>query len=329
MHRERHMKKSQTKQSSAWNRKHLLGLQGLSAEELMIVLEHATSFKEVLGRRIKKVPALQGRTIINLFLEPSTRTRTSFELAAKRLSGDIINMTGSASSFAKGETVADTARNLQAMNPDVIVVRHSHSGAPEVMSRHVSCAIVNAGDGCHEHPTQGLLDLMTIQEKKGRIAGLKVVIVGDILHSRVARSDIYSLVTLGADVHVCGPGSMLPQGIEKLGVKAHLSLEEALNEADVIMLLRIQMERESRVLIPSLREYARQFGLNRRKMAAAKKDAIIMHPGPINRGIEISHELADGPASVILDQVANGIAVRMAVLYLVASMVKRDDLETV
>lgn len=302
-----------------WTRKHFLGIRGMSAAEIETVLEHAFSFKEVSSRRIKKVPTLRGRTIINLFLEPSTRTRTSFEIAAKRLSGDIINISGSGSSIVKGETLCDTARNLQAMNPDIIIVRHQAAGAPEMVAQHVSCGVVNAGDGFHEHPTQAILDVMTIKEKKGRIQGLKVVIIGDILHSRVARSDIYALTALGADVHVCGPGSMLPLGIEMLGVKVHLDVEEAVQDADVIMLLRVQLERDSGGQIPSTREYARRFGLNRKRIGGAKSNVIIMHPGPINRGIEISHELADGPASVILDQVANGVASRMAVLYLVAS----------
>jgi aspartate carbamoyltransferase catalytic subunit len=276
-----------------WRHTHLLGMEGLTAPEIQTVLHHSLSFKEVSSRRIKKVPTLRGRTVIHLFLEPSTRTRTSFEIAAKRLSADIINITGGASSLVKGETLVDTAKNLQAMNPDVIVIRHGSSGAPEMISRLVDCCVINAGDGSHEHPTQALVDAMTIQEKKGRIAGLKVVIVGDILHSRVARSNIYALTTLGADVHVCGPGSMIPKGVERLGVKIHLNLEKALEGADVVMLLRIQLERESGMLIPNNREYARQFGLNPKKLARAKPDAIIMHPGPITRGVAISHELAD------------------------------------
>jgi aspartate carbamoyltransferase catalytic subunit len=292
----------------------------MSAEEILTVLKHAESFKEVSTRRIKKVPTLRGRTIIHLFLEPSTRTRTSFEIAAKRLSGDIINISNTGSSMVKGETLSDTARNLQAMNPDVIVIRHRASGAAEIISQLVECSVINAGDGCNEHPTQALLDVMTIMEKKGRVAGLKVVIIGDILHSRVARSNIYALTTLGAGVHICAPGSMIPVGIEEFGVKVHLSVEEAVQDADVIMLLRIQLERESSLLIPSTREYARRFGLNKEKIRNAKKDVIIMHPGPINRGVEISHDLADGPSSVILDQVANGVASRMAALYLVAGV---------
>ena len=304
-----------------WKRRHLLGIQGMTAAEILTILEHAQSFKEVLSRRIKKVPTLRGRTIINLFLEPSTRTRTSFEIAGKRLSGDVINVNTAGSSFSKGETLFDTARNLQAMSPDVLVVRHHASGAPHLMAQFLkNCAIVNAGDGAHEHPTQALLDVMTIQEHKKKIAGLKVVIVGDILHSRVARSDIYALLALGAEVHVCAPGSMLPTDVNEMGVHVHYRIEDAVKDADVIMLLRIQFERKSGVLIPSTREYSRHFGLNGARFKLAKKDAIIMHPGPINRGVEIAHELADGPASVILDQVENGVAIRMAVLYLVSSV---------
>ena len=302
-----------------WRHHHFLGIKGLTVDEIQILLDHAQSFKEVSLRRIKKLPTLRGRTIINLFLEPSTRTRASFEIAAKRLGGDTINMSGSGSSLVKGESLFDMARNLQAMNPDVIIMRHPFAGAPEICSKLVQCSVVNAGDGFHEHPTQALLDVMTIQEKKGSIEGLKVVIVGDILHSRVARSDIFALLTLGADVHVCGPGSMIPTGLDQLGVKVHLNIEEAVEGSDVIMLLRIQLERESGALIPSLREYARRFGINKKKIRGAKKNVILMHPGPINRGVEISHDLADGPQSVILDQVSNGVAMRMAVLYLVAS----------
>lgn len=307
-----------------WTRGSLLSIQELSVAEIETVLAHAVSFKEVLHRRIKKVPPLRGRTIINLFFEPSTRTRTSFEMAAKRLSADIINISTVGSSLSKGETLADTARNLQAMNPDTVIIRHQSSGAAEVFASAVNCSVINAGDGSHEHPTQALLDAMTILEKKGKIAGLKVVILGDIRHSRVARSNIYCLKKLGADVHVCGPGSMLPLEFAQLGVKVHFKLEDAIADADVVMLLRIQLERDSGNLIPGLREYARHFALTQEKIRICKPDCIIMHPGPMNRGVEISHDLADGPQSVILDQVGNGIATRMAVLYLTASVAQGE-----
>ena len=298
------------------NKKDLLGMQDLSVDEINLILDTAESFIEVSTREIKKVPTLRGKTVINLFLEPSTRTRTSFEIAGKRLSADTINISASASSVVKGETLIDTAKNLEAMNPDVIVIRHSASGAPHMLAKRVKQSVINAGDGAHEHPTQALLDMMTIKARKGRIAGLKVAIVGDIAHSRVARSNIYGLTRMGAQVTVAGPATMLPRHIERMGVSVHRQIEEAVKGADVIMMLRIQTERERQSLFPSLREYARCFCLNGRNIRLAKDDVLVMHPGPINRGIEIAPEIADGPASVILEQVTNGVAVRMALLYL-------------
>jgi aspartate carbamoyltransferase catalytic subunit len=298
------------------NRKDILGIQELSVEEIDLILETADSFIEVSTREIKKVPTLRGKTVINLFYEASTRTRTSFEIAAKRLSADTINISASTSSVVKGETLIDTAKNLEAMNPDVIVIRHSAAGAPHMLAGILRQSIINAGDGAHEHPTQALLDMMTIRSKKGGIAGLKVAIVGDIAHSRVARSNIHGLTKMGAQVCVSGPATMIPRGIEKMGVVVHMRIEEAIRDADIIMMLRIQTEREKQNIFPSLREYAQYFSLNRRNIGLARKDVLIMHPGPINRGVEISPDLADGPHSIILDQVTNGVAVRMALLYL-------------
>ncbi len=308
-----------------WTRKDLLGLEELSKEELTLLLQQAKAFKEVSGRAIKKVPALRGRTVALCFLEPSTRTRASFELAAKRLSADILQVQGSSSSLVKGESVVDTARNLEAMRVDVVVVRHSASGVPASVARAIRSNVINAGDGAHEHPTQGLLDLFTIQEKKGRIEGLKVVIVGDILHSRVARSDLWGLTKLGADVTVCGPPTLVPPTIEALGVKVSYDLDKPLAQADVVMALRLQLERQKERHIPSFREYTRLYGLTQKKLARAKPDLIVMHPGPVNRGIEIAPDVADGPQSVILEQVTNGIAVRMAVLYLVAGVTAEEE----
>lgn len=298
------------------NRKDILGIQELSVGEIDLILETADSFIEVSNREIKKVPTLRGKTVINLFYEASTRTRTSFEIAAKRLSADAINISASTSSVVKGETLIDTARNLEAMNPDVIVIRHSAAGAPHMLAGILRQSIINAGDGAHEHPTQALLDMMTIRAKKGGIAGLKVALVGDISHSRVARSNIHGLTKMGARVSVAGPATMIPRGIERMGVAVHLRIEEAIRDADIIMMLRIQTEREKQNIFPSLREYSTYFSLNRRNIGLARKDVLIMHPGPINRGVEISPDLADGPHSIILEQVTNGVAVRMALLYL-------------
>jgi aspartate carbamoyltransferase catalytic subunit len=298
------------------NRKDILGIQELSVEEIRLILDTADSFIEVSTREIKKVPTLRGKTIINLFYEASTRTRTSFEIAGKRLSADTINISSSSSSVVKGETLIDTARNLEAMNPDIIVIRHGAAGAPHLLASLLRQSIINAGDGAHEHPTQALLDMMTIRAKKGGISGLKVAIVGDIVHSRVARSNIHGLTKMGARVTVAGPATMMPREISKMGVVVHTQIEEAIREADIIMMLRIQTEREKQNLFPSLREYARYFSLNRRNIGLARKDVLVMHPGPINRGVEISPDIADGPCSIILDQVTNGVAVRMALLYL-------------
>jgi aspartate carbamoyltransferase catalytic subunit len=298
--------------------KDLLGIKELSVEDIILILDTAESFIEVSTREIKKVPALRGRTVINLFLEASTRTRTSFEIAGKRLSADTINISSSTSSIVKGETLIDTAKNLEAMNPDIIVIRHSAAGAPHLLARTVKQAIINAGDGAHEHPTQALLDLMTIRSRKGKIAGLNVAICGDIAHSRVARSNIYALTKMGAAVTVCGPATMMPKDVERMGVRACCKLEEALVDADIIMMLRIQLERQTEHIFPSLREYATYFGLNRKNITLAKDDVLVMHPGPVNRGVEIAPDIADGPCSVILDQVANGVAVRMALLYLLS-----------
>ena len=299
-------------------KKDLLGIKDLSVDEINLILDTAESFIEVSTREIKKVPTLRGKTVINLFMEASTRTRTSFEIAGKRLSADTINISASTSSVVKGETLIDMARNLEAMNPDVIVLRHNASGAPHLLAKLVKQSIINAGDGAHEHPTQALLDMMTIKAKKGRIAGLKVAIVGDIAHSRVARSNIYGLTRMGAQVAVAGPATMLPRAIEQMGVTVHHRMEDAVQGADIIMMLRIQMERENQNIFPSLREYSKYFCLNRKNIRLAKDDVLVMHPGPINRGVEIAPDIADGPASVILEQVTNGVAVRMALLYLLS-----------
>jgi aspartate carbamoyltransferase catalytic subunit len=296
--------------------KDILGIKELSVEEITLILDTADSFLEVSTREIKKVPTLRGKSVINLFYEASTRTRTSFEIAAKRLSADTINISASTSSVVKGETLIDTAKNIEAMNPDIIVIRHSAAGAPHMLASLLRQSIINAGDGAHEHPTQALLDMMTIRTRKGRIAGLKVAIVGDISHSRVARSNIHGLTKMGAHVFVAGPATMLPRNIESLGVVAYSRIEEAIKDADIVMMLRIQTEREKQNLFPSLREYAQHFSLNRKNIALAREDCIVMHPGPLNRGVEISPDIADGPHSVILDQVTNGVAVRMALLYL-------------
>lgn len=305
----------------SFTHKHILGIEQLAKEDIQLILDTADAFKEVNSRDIKKVPTLRGKTIINAFFEASTRTRLSFEIAGKRLSADTVNISGSTSSVVKGETLEDTARNIEAMAPDIIVIRHGHSGAPHYLSERVGCSVVNAGDGAHEHPSQALLDLMTMREHKGSIEGLEVAIVGDITHSRVVRSNIYALSKMGARVRLCGPGTMLPIGIEKLGnVEVFTDMQEAIKDADVVMMLRIQMERQSNIMLPSLREYARFYGLNPTNLVLAKPDAIVMHPGPMNRGVEISSVVADGKQNVILDQVENGVAVRMALLYLVSGV---------
>jgi len=298
--------------------KNLLSLAPLSVEDIQLILETADSFKEVSGREIKKVPALRGRTVVNLFFEPSTRTRTSFELAAKRLSADVINFSPSSSSVVKGETLLDTARNIEAMQADIIVLRHSSAGAAETLARGVKSSVINAGDGWHEHPTQALLDLYTIRERGMAFKGLRVAIVGDVAHSRVARSNILALTKLGAEVCVVGPPTMIPLGIEKMGVRVFHHLDEGLRDVQVIMMLRLQLERQGRALFPTIREYARLYGLTAERVKMADPKAIVMHPGPINRGVEIAPEVADSLSSVILDQVANGVAVRMGVLYLMS-----------
>ncbi|HBG47844.1 MAG TPA: aspartate carbamoyltransferase [Deltaproteobacteria bacterium] len=308
-------------------RKDLLGIEDLERDEIELILATAESFKEVSEREIKKVPTLRGRTIINLFYEASTRTRTSFEIAAKRMSADAVNISVSSSSVVKGETLRDTAKNLEAMRPDCIVIRHSSSGTPGMLSKYLACPVVNAGDGAHEHPSQALLDMLTVKEKKGTIEGLKVSIIGDITHSRVARSNIYGFTKMGAEVTVAGPPTMLPAGIEKLGCRATSSMDEAIRGADVVMMLRIQIERQSESFFPSVREYSRLYGLDETKLKAAKDDVVILHPGPINRGVEISTEVADGPYSVILDQVTNGVAVRMAIFYHLLGGAKEEHTE--
>ena len=308
-----------------WKRKDLLGLESLSAEEIELILQTADSFKEISQRPIKKVPTLRGQTVVLFFFEPSTRTRTSFELAAKRMSADIVNIQTNASSLTKGETLKDTAKNIEAMKVDMIIMRHPSSGAPHLLARSVKSSIINAGDGSHEHPTQGLLDIFTIKEHKKKISGLNVSIIGDIAHSRVARSNIWGLTKLGAKVTVCGPATLMPPEIERLGVKVTYDVKEAIEGADVINMLRIQLERQGQSLIPSIRDYSMKFGLDSDKMKYAKKDVLIMHPGPINRGVELTPEVADGPYSVILEQVTNGIAVRMAVLYLVSGVKERTE----
>lgn len=299
-----------------WNRKHLLGLEEMEKWEIEHILDQAASFREISTRVIKKVPALRGRTIVNLFFEPSTRTRTSFELAAKRLSADTVNISAQTSSIVKGETLKDTARNIEAMQIDAIIMRHSMSGAPHFLSRCVKASVINAGDGSHEHPTQGLLDIFTMREKKGNIKGLKVAIVGDITHSRVARSNIWGLKKLGAEVIVVGPPTLIPPEIENIGVRVSYSLEEVIEEVDVLNILRLQLERQKRGLFPSIREYSRFYGITMDKLKKAKKDILIMHPGPVNLGVELSPEVVNDPRTVILEQVTNGVAIRMAVLYL-------------
>ena len=308
----------------AFTQRHLLGLEGVPAAEIEAILDTAASFKEISERDIKKVPTLRGKTVVNLFYEPSTRTRTSFEIAEKRLSADTLSVAVSASSVLKGETLADTALNIEAMAPDMIVLRHASSGAGHLLSRICRSRIINAGDGMHEHPTQALLDAFTIREHKQHFDGLKIAIVGDLLHSRVLRSNILSLTTLGADVWACGPSTLVPPALDRFGVHVTTSVDEAVADADVIMMLRIQQERMDGAFVPSLREYFNTFGMTAERVGRAKPDVIIMHPGPMNRGVEIASDVADGPYSVILEQVANGVAVRMAVLYLLAGEAEAD-----
>ncbi len=307
-----------TTPSATLRSRHLLGIADVEPDEIELILETALAMKEIGTRSIKKVPTLRGRTVMNLFFEPSTRTRLSFELAEKRLSADTLGVTTAGSSVAKGETLADTARTLEAMAPDMIVIRHAASGAPHLLARIGKASIINAGDGTHEHPTQALLDALTMRERKGRLAGLRVSIVGDLLHSRVLRSNALLLTRMGADVCACGPATLVPPGLDRLGVRVTSSMDAAIDGADVVMMLRIQHERMRGLFLPSMREYFTQFGLTRQRLERAAPDVIVMHPGPLNRGVEIDSEVADGPWSVILDQVANGVAVRMAVLYLLA-----------
>jgi aspartate carbamoyltransferase catalytic subunit len=311
-----------------WTRKDLLGLEELTKEEIEFILSTAESFKEVSSREIKKVPALRGKTVVNLFYEPSTRTRVSFEVAAKRLSADVINIATETSSVKKGETLIDTGTNIQALNADIIVMRHNYSGAAAMLARSLNISVVNAGDGWHEHPTQALLDIFTLKEKLGHIDGLKVSIVGDIAHSRVARSNVWGLTKLGAKVTVCAPKILIPAGIEEMNVKVSNDIDEAINGADAINVLRMQFERDEGAAFPAQLEYYKQFGVTEERLSKAKKDIIVMHPGPINRGIEMSSGVADGANSVILEQVTNGIAVRMAVLFLVASARDKNEKNT-
>ena len=295
--------------------RHLLGIETLAPADIRTILDTADALKEILGRPIKKVPTLRGKTVINLFYEPSTRTRSSFEIAERVLSADSLSIAAATSSAQKGETLLDTAKNLEAMNPDMVIIRHASSGAPHLLARHCRFSVVNAGDGAHEHPTQALLDALTLRQRRGRLEGLRVAIVGDILHSRVARSNLWLLTKMGAQVVLCGPPTLIPPGIEALAPVTH-DIEEAIKGADAIMMLRLQLERMEGGFFPTTREYHLRFGLTEERVRRGKKDVLIMHPGPINRGVEIASEVADGPYSVILDQVTNGVAVRMAVLYL-------------
>jgi aspartate carbamoyltransferase catalytic subunit len=297
--------------------KHILGLDHLSVSDIEHILNTAESFKEISARTIKKVPVLRGKTVVTLFFEPSTRTRLSFDIAAKRMSADTFSITATTSSTTKGETLADTARNIEAMMPDILIMRHPSSGASHYLARHIKTSVINAGDGTHEHPSQGLLDLMTVKEHKGKISGLKIAIIGDISHSRVAHSDIIGFSKMGAKVFVSGPATLIPQKIEQLGATVCSTITEAVDNADIVMPLRIQKERQNDPLIPSFREYASFFGINRQVLQAAKPDALLMHPGPINRGVELAPDVADSSQSVILDQVTNGVAIRMALMYLV------------
>ena len=302
----------------SFKRKDLLGLAALSSEEIALLLEAAEPFKEVSGREIKKVPALRGKTVVNLFFEPSTRTRTSFELAAKRLSADVVNFSPSSSSVVKGETLLDTARNIESMQADILVLRHSSAGAAEILAKDSRLSVINAGDGWHEHPTQALSDLFTIQEKKGQVRDLQVAIVGDLAHSRVARSNIHALTKMGANVRVVGPPTMIPPFLQRLGVQVFYDFDKAISGVDVFIMLRLQLERQGRSLFPSIREYARLYGLTAERVQRAAKDVLVMHPGPVNRGVEISHDVVDSSSAVILDQVSNGVAVRMGLMYLLS-----------
>jgi len=308
-----------------FSRKDILDMESLSVDEITLILDTSDRMKEISERPVKKVPTLRGKTVVLFFYEPSTRTRTSFDIAAKRLSADSLSISASSSSLVKGETLIDTARNLEAMNPDVIVIRHTSAGAPHMLARMVSTSIINAGDGTHAHPTQSLLDLMTVREMKGSIKNLRIAIIGDISHSRVARSNIIGFTKMGADVVLAGPPTMIPRGIETLGVSVTYNVDDAVGDADVIMMLRIQKERQMGFLFSTEREYARMFGLTKERLKNAKDDVVIMHPGPINRGVEIAPDVADGPYSLILDQVTNGVAVRMALLLLVAGGTRNAD----
>jgi len=312
------------KKISKWAHKDLLGLEYLSKEDIELILDTAESFREILDRKIKKVPALRGKTVVNLFYEPSTRTRVSFEVAAKRLSADVINIAVESSSVRKGETLNDTGKNIEALKADIIVVRHNCSGAAEMLARNVNISVINAGDGWHEHPTQALLDMFTLRKKIGKLEGLNVSIVGDIAHSRVARSNIWGLTKFGANVTVCAPDLLIPPGIENMNVKITNDIDEALSGADAINVLRMQFERDDMKAFPSQLEYFKKFGITEERLQKAKKDIVVMHPGPINRGVEISSEVADGANSVILSQVTNGIAVRMAVLFWVSQAKDKD-----
>ncbi len=298
-------------------RKDILDIESLSQQEIQLILDTAESMKEISERPIKKVPTLRGKTVILFFYEPSTRTRMSFDLAAKRLSADSLSISANVSSLVKGETLLDTARTLEAMHPDVVVLRHAYSGAPRFLAGHLRASVINAGDGTHAHPSQALLDMLTVRQEKGTLEGLKIAIVGDIAHSRVARSNIEGFTKMGSQVVVAGPPTMMPRGIESLGAKVAGTIEDAVEGADVVMMLRIQKERQKRFAMATEREYACQYGLNRKRVSLAKPDAVILHPGPINRGVEITPDVADGPRSLILDQVTNGVAVRMALLFLV------------
>ena len=308
-----------------FSRKDILDIESLSVDEIDFILDTADRMKEISRRPVKKVPTLRGKTVVHFFYEPSTRTRASFDIAAKRLSADSLSISANSSSMAKGETLIDTARNLEAMNPDVIVIRHSSSGAPHMLARILKTAVINAGDGTHAHPSQSLLDMMTVREKKGKIKGLKIAIIGDISHSRVARSNITGFTKMGADVVLAGPCTMIPKGIEMLGASVAYNIKDAICDADVIIMLRIQKERQNSFLFSTDREYASFYGLNKSRLKGAGDDVLIMHPGPVNRGVEIAPDVADGPFSVILDQVTNGVAVRMALLYLVAGGVRDAD----